>query len=187
MASSLLQLIAKGDPSAVARCIDEYGGTVHALATRYLKYLGEDVDDAVQEVFVEIWRSASRYDPNLGSEPAFIATIAHRRLTDRQRRAQSRRATSIENAPPSAQEREHQIPDHASGKDDLRAAADAFERLDRDEQQVLWYSLYQGFTHERIADATKIPIGTVKTRIRRGLTRLRELLDPGHPQKEVAR
>lgn len=187
MATSLLQLIAKGDPTAVARCIDEYGGTVHALAVRYLKYLGEDVDDAVQEVFVEIWRSAARYDPNLGSEPAFIATIAHRRLTDRQRRAQSRKTTPIDSAPPSAQEREHRVPETASTRDDLKAAAAAFDRLDRDEQQVLWYSLYQGFTHERIAAATQIPIGTVKTRIRRGLTRLRELLDSGHQQKEVAR
>ena len=187
MAFSLLQLIARGDPTAVARCIDEYGGTIHALAMRYLKYLGEDVDDAVQEVFVEIWRSAPRYDPHLGSEPAFIATIAHRRLTDRQRRAQSRRTTSLDAAPIPQEDRQHRVPDTAAASDDLRAAAAAFDRLDRDEQQVLWYSLYQGFTHERIAAATQIPIGTVKTRIRRGLARLRELLDGVHHQREAAR
>ncbi len=160
---------------------------MHALATRYLKYLGEDVDDAVQEVFVEIWRSAARFDPALGSEPAFVATIAHRRLTDRQRRAQSRRAAPIENTAPVEQAREHRAAENVANRDDLKAAADAFERLDRDEQQVLWYSLYQGFTHERIAAATQIPVGTVKTRIRRGLMRLRELLETGHRQKEVAR
>ncbi|MCG3121693.1 MAG: ECF RNA polymerase sigma factor SigK [Phycisphaerales bacterium] len=186
MAVALLQLIARGDPSAVARCIDEYGGTIHALAVRYLKYLGDDIDDAVQEVFVEIWRSAGRYDPSLGSEPAFIATIAHRRLTDRQRKAQTRRSSSIESTAPISQEREHHAVDRAALRDDLKAAATAFESLDRDEQQVLWYSLYQGLTHERIADVTQIPVGTVKTRIRRGLMRLRELLAPASTVKEVA-
>ncbi|MCC6425842.1 MAG: sigma-70 family RNA polymerase sigma factor [Phycisphaerales bacterium] len=187
MPAPLLQSIAKGDPTAVSQCIDEYGGTIYALANRYLKYLGEDVEDAVQEVFVEIWRSASRYNPTLGSEAAFIATIAHRRLTDRQRRAQIRRTAPLEGIPTVAQQTEHRIPDHAGLRDDLRAAAVAFESLDKDEQQVLWYSLYQGFTHERIAAAIQIPVGTVKTRIRRGLMRLRELLSPVSQIKEVAR
>ncbi len=186
MASPVLQDIARGDPTAVARCIDEYGGTIYALANRYLRYLGDDVEDAVQEVFVEIWRSAPRFDPALGSEPAFIATIAHRRLTDRQRRAQSRRAAPLDHAPAIAQDREHRAPDRALLRDDLSAAAVAFESLDRDEQQVLWYSLYQGFTHERIAAAIQIPVGTVKTRIRRGLMRLRELLSSTPKPKEAA-
>lgn len=187
MAEPLLQLIARGDPTAVARCIDEYGGTIHAIASRYLRSMGEDVDDAVQEIFVEIWKSAGRYNPTLGSEPAFIATIAHRRLTDRQRRAASRRTTDIASAPPVEQSRENFTPDRAALRDDLRAAASAFESLDRDEQQVLWYSLYQGMSHERIADVTRIPVGTVKTRIRRGMMRLRELLSPVSAVKEVAR
>jgi RNA polymerase sigma-70 factor (ECF subfamily) len=187
MSPPVLQAIANGDPTAVSRCIDEYGGTILALANRYLRYLGDDVEDAVQEVFVEIWRSASRYNPSLGSEAAFIATIAHRRLTDRQRRAQIRRTAPIEGIPAVAQDREHRTPDRAALRDDLRSAAAAFESLDKDEQQVLWYSLYQGFTHERIAAAVQIPVGTVKTRIRRGLMRLRELLSPVSQIKEVTR
>jgi RNA polymerase sigma factor (sigma-70 family) len=186
MADTLLQRIARGDPSAVAACIDEYGGTVQSLANRYLKFLGDDLDDAVQEVFVEVWKSAGRYDPALGSEPAFIATIAHRRLTDRQRRLASRKATSLEQLPIVEGKGDHAA-DRTELREDLRAAYDAFEKLDRDEQQVLRYSLYYGLTHERIAALIHAPVGTVKTRIRRGMMRLREMLAERGPHAGVAR
>ncbi|MBS0197803.1 MAG: sigma-70 family RNA polymerase sigma factor [Planctomycetes bacterium] len=183
MPGPFLQLIARGDETAVAACLDEYGGMVWGLAERYLKGFGEDLEDAVQEVFVEVWRSAARFDPAMGSEPAFIATIAHRRLIDRQRRVQARRAVQLEDD--RIIESKAVVKDGSALRDDVAAAARAFESLDSDEKQVLWYALYQGLSHERIAKAINVPLGTVKTRIRRGLSRLREALST-HAGKEVA-
>jgi len=174
MADPFLQRIASGDQAAVAQCLDEYGGMIWGLAERYLKGFGDDLEDAVQEVFVEVWRFANRFDPALGSEPAFIATIAHRRLIDRQRRNQARRSIQLDDT--SYLEGKPNTLDTAALTDDVRLAAAAFETLEPDEKQVLWYALYQGFSHERISKATNVPLGTVKTRIRRGLSRLREAI-----------
>lgn len=157
---------------------------VWGLADRYLRPLGEDTEDAVQEVFVEVWKSAGRFDPALGSEAAFIATIAHHRLIDRVRRAGRRPALHVDDPGTLAEAKIHHHADHASNRDDLRRAAEAFKTLDKDEQQVLWYSLYHGVPHEKIATLIQAPVGTVKSRIRRGLIRMREALS-GAP-KEVA-
>ncbi|QOJ00528.1 MAG: sigma-70 family RNA polymerase sigma factor [Phycisphaeraceae bacterium] len=178
MSTAFLHRIASGDASAVAACLDEYGGVVWSLAERYLKPLGEDVEDAVQEIFVDVWRSAGRYNPALGSEASFIATIAHRRLIDRQRRAASR-PRPVPHEPhlePRATDRPATHTPASLGEDVARAA-DAFNKLHTDEQQALWFALYHGMSHDRIATLTGHPLGTVKTRIRRGLIRLRELLD----------
>ncbi len=170
---SLLQRIAQGDQSAVAACLDEYGNTIWSIAHRYLAPMGEDVEDAVQEVFVEVWKSAARFDPSLGSEASFIATIAHRRLINRQRRANARRTVALENI---AEPGRAEVKDPALLHDEARAAAVAFEKLENDEKHLLWLSIHKGLTHERIAQETSLPLGTVKTRIRRGLIRMRELL-----------
>lgn len=182
MPDTTLQRIARGNNAAVAACLDEFGGMVWGLADRYLRPLGEDIEDAVQEVFVEVWKSAARFDPALGSEAAFIATIAHHRLIDRVRRAARRPTLHVDNPAALAETKPHT--DHTSDRDDLRRAAEAFKGLDKDEQQVLWYSLYHGVPHERIATLVQAPVGTVKSRIRRGLMRMREAL--AGPRKEVA-
>lgn len=180
---TILQRIAQGDQSAVAACLDEYANTIWSIANRYLAPLGEDVEDAVQEVFVEVWKSAGRYDPSLGSEPAFIATIAHRRLINRQRRAASRRTVALANV---AEPGRVEVKDHTSLRDEARAAAIAFEKLEDDEKHLLWLSIHKGLTHERIAQETSLPLGTVKTRIRRGLIRMREMLAGRSPQQPTA-
>lgn len=179
MADPFLQRIAHGDQSAVAACLDEYGGMIWGLAERYLKGYGDDLEDAVQEVFVEVWRHANRYDPAQGSEPSFIATIAHRRLIDRQRRLQARRSVQLEET--AYVEPKTIAKDAAAVGEDVHKAAAAFEKLPEDERQVLWYALYQGLSHERIAKAINVPLGTVKTRIRRGLMNLRAALTGQEP------
>lgn len=185
MSHTILQRIAQRDQSAVAECLDAYGGLVWSLAERYLKPFGDDVEDAVQDIFVEIWRHAGRYDPAVASEATFIATITHRRLIDRRRRHGGRVALPLE--------RPSDVPNHASlghdrasVHDELDLARAAFAKLDRDEQQVLWYSLYHGIPHDRIADLIEVPLGTVKTRIRRGLARLRGFI-AGTRESEVTR
>ena len=75
----ILNRIAAGDPDAVQECLDQFGGLVWSLARR-LTSSESDAEDAVQEIFVEIWRKAERYDPSIASESTFIAMLARRRL-----------------------------------------------------------------------------------------------------------
>ncbi|MGP1346305.1 MAG: RNA polymerase sigma factor [Phycisphaerales bacterium] len=188
-----LQRISAGDESAVAGCVDEYGGLVWRLACRYLSRAPGEVEDAVQEIFVEVWRMAARFDPARGSEAAFIATIAHRRLIDHQRRLRTRFMPSLDaiGAEPGADtaaSRSDNPPDclrEAVVRHDLSLVSEAFDRLPDDERHALWMSIHNGLSHRQIAEATRSPIGTVKTRLRRGLLRMYDLVAgvaaTGHP------
>src|ERR1043165_482447 len=95
---ALLARVAGGDPRAVRDCIARYGGLVWSIARRFE---GADAEDAVQEIFLDLWKSAARFDPQIASEPAFVAMIARRRLIDR-RRTRRRRPTTetIASEPP---------------------------------------------------------------------------------------
>lgn len=184
MARTILQRVAEGDPTAVRACLDEYADTIWSIAHRYLAPMGEDVEDAVQEIFVEVWKSADRFDPSKGSEPGFIATIAHRRLINRQRKASRHRSVALANVAEPSQKPTTREP--SALHEEARAAAAAFEKLTEDEKQLLQLSIHHGLSHERIAKATDLPLGTVKTRIRRGLIRLRELLGDAVPHHVAA-
>jgi RNA polymerase sigma factor (sigma-70 family) len=136
--ATILQRISAGDEHAV----DEYGDLIWRLASRYLDRVKTDIEDAVQEVFVELWQHAGRFDPEKGSEPAFVATLAHRRLMDYQRRLKSRpnpagdsvsEATRAE-VPASLQIEVKRI--------DAQRAAAEFDRLPDDERSALWMSIY---------------------------------------------
>lgn len=88
---SILERIAAGEQHAVNECLDRYGNLVWSLARRYLRNAA-DAEDAVQDIFIDIWSSAGRYDRNIASEVAFISTIARRRLIDKLRKADRRPA-----------------------------------------------------------------------------------------------
>ncbi len=156
-------------------CMDEYGGLVWSLARRYCPLLSE-AEDGVQEVFIALWESAGRFDPSKGSESTFVATVARRRLIDRARsRTRRDRAT--------AEAREEIVRDSAPAIDeaelgeDARRAREALARLTPDQQRVLELAVTRGHTHEQIARMTDMPLGTVKTHARRGLMRIRALLE----------
>lgn len=171
LAQSILQRIASGDTGAVRECIDLYAGLIWSLARR-MTLNGADAEDAVQEIFVEIWRNAFRYDPNIAAETAFIAMIARRRLIDRQRRnSRQRDRVQLDD-----QERSAAVPQRAELGEEAAVARRAIEELNPEQQRVLRLSILHGLSHEKIAVATGLPLGTVKTHARRGLLRVRELL-----------
>lgn len=170
--SGWLERIANGDDRAVREVVDEFSPLVWRMARRYLDKVDSEVEDAVQDVFVEIWLSAKRYDPEKGTEAAFIATIAHRRLTDAQRRALTRYKHTRAKA---------QIEHVGKIRTEVRRkaftnVAEKFDELPEDERQVLWLSVHRGMTHKQIGDALDTPIGTVKTRMRRGVMRLGRMI-----------
>jgi len=171
---TILQRIARQDPGAVDECVDEYGGLVYRLARRYLDRAPGEVDDAVQEVFFELWRSAGRFDPSRGSEPAFVATIAHRRLTDHQRAHKARRAAPLLGTIVDIKATEKL--DRVAHRDEAARVARAMQALPDEERRALWLSVVHGLSHTQIAEATQTPVGTIKTRLRRGVVRLREML-----------
>jgi RNA polymerase sigma-70 factor (ECF subfamily) len=171
----LLPRVASGDPAAVEACLDRYGGLVWSLARRMCP--GKDeAEDAVQEIFIEVWRNAGRYDPSLASEATFIAMIARRRLIDRRRRA-ARRPQENALAEESLQSSGVALVDSpAAMSEEATIARDALAELSDEQQRVLQLSIFFGQSHERIARTTGLPLGTVKTHARRGLIRIRDIL-----------
>ncbi|MEQ8771072.1 MAG: sigma-70 family RNA polymerase sigma factor [Phycisphaerales bacterium] len=169
---TILQRIAAGEQSAVGDCLDEYGDLVWRLAIRYLRSRAE-AEDAVQEVFVSLWLTAKRFDPNKGSEPSWVATIAHRRLTDYIRSPHARRPVSTELTPPASVTFDNEW----TRQDE--SIVRAMRELPNDEREALWLSIMAGLSHAQIADVLGVPLGTVKTRLRRGMMRLREVVFGG--------
>ena len=167
---TILQRVAAGDDSAVVDCVDEYGGLVWRLAHRYLARADGEIEDAVQEVFVALWISAHRFDPARGSEPAFIATLTHRKLTDYQRRVTTRRRH--ESAAGRAGSVSTIDPDPMHRSEAGVRMIESLEQLPEEEGRALWMSTYKGMTQTQISEATGAPLGTVKSRLRRGMLRL---------------
>lgn len=180
MLTALLPNVAAGDPEAVRACIDRYGGLVWSLARR-LSPSPTEAEDAVQEIFVDLWRSAARFDPRVASETAFVATVARRRLIDRRRRRMRRPET----------ESLHDAPSGSVGAESVELCSEAFlaqralAQLRPEQRTVLLLSTCQGLSHEEIASSTGMPLGTVKAHARRGLLRVREILD-GAPAAQPA-
>ena len=173
MSESVLIRIARGEPAAVAECIDQFGPLVWALARRFSPDRAE-AEDAVQEVFMDVWRSAARFNPAAGSDKAFVATIARRRLIDRlRRRAQHPPLASIDEL-----ETVGFADPGTAGEISIEAerAATAIAELKEDQQRVIELAVIHGLAHSEIAARTGLPLGTVKTQMRRGLMRVRELL-----------
>lgn len=176
MNASLLHRVADGEQAAVKELLDHYGGLVYSLARRFCYEPGE-VDDAVQDIFTAIWRSAARFDPALGSEETFVAMVARRRLIDRRRRAQRRPVTKVDGEVMAQVVADSHTADEPVSEEAHRAVE--FLRTLRPEQQlVIRLSICQGLSHEQISQITGMPLGTVKTHVRRGLIALREAISP---------
>ena len=173
---TILQRMADGDQSAAGECLKSYGGLVWSLARRMLRNT-EDAEDAVQEIFLDVWKNAERFDPGQASETTFVAMIARRRLIDRIRHVQRRiSADSIEDILAEPSTRDDKV---MQTNVEAREAAKAMDQLRPEQRQVLQLSIVHGLSHQEIADATGMPLGTVKTHARRGIIQVREILGLG--------
>jgi RNA polymerase sigma-70 factor, ECF subfamily len=173
---ALVLLAARSEESALAELYDRYARTAYGLA---LRVVGDSAlaEDAVQETFLAAWRSASTFVPERGKASTWILTLAHRRAVDVVRREQRRRTDSLERASEPATE---------------GAAEDAWLRLQRErvqfalrqlpdaQREALELAYYGGFSQSELAERLGQPLGTIKSRMFAGLSRMRELLgDPG--------
>lgn len=166
----VLPRIAAGETDAMDECLKRYGGLVWTLASRMVR--NGDVDDAVQEIFVEIWRVAGRFDGSKGKESTFVSTIARRRLIDRQRSAAREIDTASLQESPLARNQT----DDLETNDEAQRVRAMLGQLRSEERRVIELAVDFGMSQAEIAEATGMPIGTVKTNARRGMIRLRELM-----------
>lgn len=169
---TLFARIAAGDQRAVSDCVQEFGGLVQGLARRWHAEPA-DAEDAVQEIFIDLWKSAGRYDAAKASPRGFVAMIARRRLIDRARKRG--RAPEMVS-----------FPDDFQPVAETAAASEVLERADAArrvlaeltpmQRRMLEMTLLEGKTHEEVALETDTPLGTVKSHVRRGLLRARALM-----------
>jgi RNA polymerase sigma-70 factor (ECF subfamily) len=165
---ALLDRLAAGDPAALGEAFDRYSGLVNGLALRILKDTAE-ADEVIQEVFLQVWRQATRFDRARGSAEAWICTITRTRALDRLRRRTSRREDSAEALEGSGD---------APRTVEALAVRQALSTLPADQRTALELAYYEGLTQSEIAERLGAPLGTVKTRIRTAMIRLRDVLAP---------
>ena len=169
----VLQRIAAGDLAAVQHCMNQYGGMILGLARRWTHGL-TDAEDAVQEIFLDLWSSAGRFDPERSSEAAFVVMIARRRLIDIRRKHRSSPASaSVTTDALEGLSAEAVSPDRGS---EARQIEKAVSLLKPEPRRILLMAICEGLTHEQIASATGLPLGTVKSHARRALLKVREIL-----------
>ena len=170
---SILGRIAAGDRDAVQDCLNQYSGLVWSLARRMLANKDE-AEDAVQEIFIEIWKNAEKFDASKASETTFVAMIARRRLIDRLRK--TTRQPNIDSFEDMIVEPANKENEFLQTSVEAKQAAEAMSELRPEQQKILHLSIVEGFSHSEISDALDMPLGTVKTHARRGLIQVREYI-----------
>ena len=168
----LLPQIAAGDASAVDRCVERYGGLIWSLA-RKMTRTSHDAEDVVQEIFIDLWKNASSFQPDRGTEVTFVSIIARRRLVDRIRK----QATTVQVMELTDQPVMQTV---ASGlnsleiADELTKVRGCMEQLTAHAQSVLKLILHDGLSHQEVSTSLCMPLGSVKSFARRGLLALRD-------------
>lgn len=179
MVEMALGRMAAGDEQAFASFYDLTSSVVHGVALRVLgnQALAEEV---TQEVFVELWRIAPRYDRSKGSPRAWAATVAHRRAVDRVRAEQASRdrdAVDGRQRHPVQDAGRDAVGDTVVTRLDQERVSAALDQLPEPQRVAVTMAYYGGHTYRQVADLLHEPEGTIKSRIRDGLTRLRQLMD----------
>ena len=170
---SLLQRIASGDDTAVDGVVSTYGDLVWRIVVRRLGRNHPDLDDAVQNAFVDIWRHADRYDPDRGTEAAFIGVIAAHRAIDVLRQRASA-AAPVDESRLSVLLTPRVQPDRIGTDPEL---ARAFEGLRQEERDALRLRYHAGMRYDEIATALESKPATIRSRVFHGLRRLKSSID----------
>jgi RNA polymerase sigma factor (sigma-70 family) len=177
---ALVLLAARSEQTALAELYDRYGLLAYGLALRVLRDEAL-AEDAVQEAFLAVWRAAPRFVPERGRASTWILTLVHRRAVDLVRREERRRADSLATVPE---------PGGTGADEDVvlrlqrQRVQQALGLLPDPQREALELAYYGGFTQSELAERLGQPLGTIKSRMFAGLTRMRELL--GEPGMETS-
>lgn len=177
---ALLERIARSDVQAFEALYDRYSGPVYSLAWGMLRdaHLAQEV---TQDVFLAIWRGAGSFDRRRGAARGWILSLAHHKSVDAVRRSRIHTMTSL----PDGMTDESDVVAEAMRKVEAAAVRDALSALSGDQRTVIVLAYYCGYTQREIAARLGAPLGTIKTRMRDGLIRLRSVLGTG--AREIAR
>jgi RNA polymerase sigma factor (sigma-70 family) len=167
----LLESIAAGDDSALAALYDRFGRVAYGLAYRVLRDRAL-AEDAVQEAFLAVWRSADSYRRERAKPGTWILTLVHRRAVDLVRREDRRRAEPLEEPSETAGDTADEV-DLRERRSTVQAA---LSQLPPDQRQALELAYYGGYTQSELAERLGVPLGTIKSRMFAGLARLQELV-----------
>ena len=165
---ALLSLVASSDEQALAELYDRFGRVAYGLALRILRDEAL-AQDAVQEAFLAIWRSADRFLAERAKASTWILTLVHRRTVDLVRREDLRRGEPLEAAP-------ERVEDEATLGYERRLVQEALRQLPPEQREALELGYYGGLTQSELAERLGQPLGTIKSRMFTGLSRLRDLL-----------
>lgn len=174
----LLTEVANGDQEAMRTLIKRYSGLVWSLVRRKISSQN-DAEDLVQEIFADIWKSAHRYDPSIGSEDTFVAMITRRRIIDQIRRI-GRSPTQVTLDAPNARTAcsENEDIERFDTTPNAKRVMRVLRSLRPERRQTIELAVVHGLSHSQIAESTGMPLGTVKAHLRRGLDEVRTLLNP---------
>ena len=171
----LLERIATGDQRAFSELYDQIAPRVLGLIRRVLKDQAQS-EEVTQEVFLEIWQSATRFDPNKGGASTWILTMAHRRAVDRVRASQSSRDRDVRIGIRDYNPDYDTVSETIEVRIEHERVEKAMQRLTELQRQAVSLAYYGGYSHSEVATMLSVPIGTVKTRLRDGMIRLRDEL-----------
>ncbi len=172
---SVLAQVARREPESLNSCIERYGNLIWSLARRYSPSQA-DAEDAVQEIFLELWQKADRFNPTKSAETTFVTMIARRRLIDRFRK-QSR---TVESSSVESDFDEQPDLSGATSAELIDEAAKATRCLDSlvsNQRDILRRSIHEGKSHSQISAELQMPLGSVKSFARRGLIQLRQCME----------
>jgi RNA polymerase sigma-70 factor (ECF subfamily) len=175
----LLVRISRGDTEAVSDCIARYGDLVWALARR-LSATEADAEDAAQEIFLDLWKNSSRFDPSKSPEQAFVVLVARRKLIDRTRKANTMK--SLLNRPGKTANVDFEGTRHCTEVDHLEINEEAAKakrclaELPPQHQSILKMTIYEGSSQTAVSDGLGLPLGTVKSVCRRGILKIRDCM-----------
>ena len=175
IALHLIQQVAKQDRDAFSQLYDRFSTLVFTLAMRMLK-ARSDAEDLLQEVFVQVWRQAQNYSAERGSPEAWIINIARSRAIDKIRSIRRMQKSFVLTDDPARAESPENVESSAAESETRLTMNSALANLPDPQRKVLELAYFDGLTQNEIADRLAEPLGTVKTRMRSGIQKLREIL-----------
>jgi RNA polymerase sigma-70 factor (ECF subfamily) len=173
--NDILSRVADGDQVAFGELYDQIAPRVLGLVRRLLKDFAQS-EEVTQEIFLEIWQNAKRYDPNKGGASTWILTMAHRRAVDRIRSSQSTRDRDTKIGIRDFETEYDSVSETVEVTMESERVKKAMSRLTELQRQAVSLAYYGGYSHSEVATMLSVPIGTVKTRLRDGMIRLRDEL-----------
>ncbi|PQZ94727.1 RNA polymerase subunit sigma [Arthrobacter sp. MYb227] len=171
----LLLQTAGGDEHAFETLYDVVSPRVFGLVRRIVKDTSQS-EEVTQEVFVEAWQLAARFDPARGTAMTWLLTLAHRRAVDRVRASQASKDRDLREGIKDFQASYDNVEDTAILHDEAHRVRTALDGLSEMHREAIRLAYFGGYTHHEVAALLKIPVGTAKTRIRDGMSKLRDLM-----------